>query len=196
MKYNVSLEDVKTINTRENIPDLLNKMQVEYLCEIGVKEGENFRRLLRGTFIKKAVAIDIWQDTGVLSQSDDPELDQLKLDQLYLAMKRLESTDHRVEVIKDFSPQVSNQFSDNYFDFVYIDADHTEAAVYADLNAWWSKVRQGGILAGHDYCEAIVAGTVEFGVIQAVNRFVADNNLELHVDQDLPWRNWFIPKPV
>ena len=43
-------------------------------------------------------------------------------------------------------------FSDASLDFVFIDADHSYAATKADIEAWRSKVRPGGILCGHD-CE-------------------------------------------
>jgi len=41
-------------------------------------------------------------------------------------------------------------YDDASLDFVWIDASHTAPDVLADLNAWWPKVRRGGILAGHD----------------------------------------------
>jgi len=34
-----------------------------------------------------------------------------------------------------------------------------------------------------------------FPKCHAVNRFVAEKNLQLHVDNEMPWRDWFIPKP-
>lgn len=35
-------------------------------------------------------------------------------------------------------------------DFVFIDADHLEGAVRADIKAWYPLVRPGGMLLGHD----------------------------------------------
>lgn len=48
-------------------------------------------------------------------------------------------------------------------DAVFIDADHSEEAVYADITAWAPIVKKGGILAGHDIDER--------GVFAAVTRF-------------------------
>mmetsp|Transcript_16520 Transcript_16520/g.40369 ORF Transcript_16520/g.40369 Transcript_16520/m.40369 type:complete len:306 (+) Transcript_16520:1341-2258(+) len=44
------------------------------------------------------------------------------------------------------------KYPDESFDFVYLDALHTYEAVKAEMFTWWKKVRHGGILAGHDYC--------------------------------------------
>jgi hypothetical protein len=198
MKYTVTIDDLKLINDRRDIPTLLNKMQAETICEIGVKEGHHFNSLISASYLKRAVAIDIWAETGVRSQNDD-SYEQIRLDGLYNTMKALEARDKRVQVIKDFSPGVAAQFANESFDLVYIDADHTEEAVYIDLCAWWDKVRPGGVLSGHDYCDMTLKcpdGTdVVFGVIPAVNRFVSERGLSLHVDNEMPWRDWFIPKP-
>lgn len=42
--------------------------------------------------------------------------------------------------------------ADGYFDFVYLDASHGYEDVKAELPLWWKKLRSGGVLAGHDYC--------------------------------------------
>ena len=36
-------------------------------------------------------------------------------------------------------------------DVLYVDADHREAGVLADLRDWWPHVRSGGLIAGDDY---------------------------------------------
>lgn len=53
---------------------------------------------------------------------------------------------------------------DGSLDFCFIDADHSEAAVLDDIEAWTPKVRDGGWLGGHDYCKAFK------GVMRAVKR--------------------------
>ena len=34
-------------------------------------------------------------------------------------------------------------------DFVYLDARHDFMGVVADIQAWWPKVKVGGVFAGH-----------------------------------------------
>jgi len=43
-------------------------------------------------------------------------------------------------------------FSDGIADLVFIDADHRYKSVKQDIELWWPKVKEGGILCGHD-CE-------------------------------------------
>jgi len=45
----------------------------------------------------------------------------------------------------------STDFSLPFADFVYIDGDHSYEGVTADIEHWMPKIREGGILAGHDF---------------------------------------------
>lgn len=40
------------------------------------------------------------------------------------------------------------------FDLIFLDAMHDYENVKADIGRWWSRVRQGGIIAFHDYGHA------------------------------------------
>lgn len=68
--------------------------------------------------------------------------------------KIVEGTETKVEVIHDFSynKEVYSQFPDGYFDFIYIDGDHSYKGAKGDLINFFPKVRVGGVIAGHDYC--------------------------------------------
>ena len=65
---------------------------------------------------------------------------------------------------------------DESIDYVYIDAAHDYESVKQDLHLWWSKVKKGGVFAGHDYKEPL-----QPGVEQAVNEFIQREGLELNV---------------
>ncbi len=61
------------------------------------------------------------------------------------------------------SAGAATMYGDASLDWVYIDADHHYEAVRRDILAWLPKVKQGGIIAGHDYAEY-----EGFGVVRAV----------------------------
>lgn len=42
-------------------------------------------------------------------------------------------------------------FDDQTVDFVFIDGDHNYEGIKADIPAWLPKVKNGGVIAGHDY---------------------------------------------
>lgn len=46
----------------------------------------------------------------------------------------------------------SKEFNDGGADFVFLDADHRYKHFKKDLEAWYPKVKRGGIICGHD-CE-------------------------------------------
>lgn len=50
--------------------------------------------------------------------------------------------------------------------YIWIDADHTEAAVKQDLHSAWLAIQRPGTIGGHDYCEKDFPG-----VFRAWNEF-------------------------
>jgi hypothetical protein len=56
-----------------------------------------------------------------------------------------------IKFISKTSAEASKDFPDNFFDLVYIDADHSYEAVRKDIQTWISKVKNYGIIAGHDW---------------------------------------------
>jgi Methyltransferase domain len=70
-------------------------------------------------------------------------------------------------------------------DLVYVDANHTFDAVYADICSWWSVVRNGGLFFGDDCTHHYP------GVEQAVRRFCTERGLPFEIAGE----KWIIPKP-
>jgi len=63
----------------------------------------------------------------------------------------------------------NSQIKDGELDAVFVDGDHSYAAVRADLEFWWKKVRVGGQRLGDDYWMPDVA--------RAVNDFANSLNI-------------------
>ena len=77
-------------------------------------------------------------------------------------------------------------FADNSLDFVYIDGLHDFENVKSDIEAWYQKVRIGGILGGHDYTHK--RGGQE--VIKAVDTFF------WRPDKTFPDSSWLVKKEM
>ncbi len=76
-----------------------------------------------------------------------------------------------INVVKGKSVDMSKYYKDNSLDFVFIDADHTYTGVKDDVLNWYPKVKNDGIIAGHDYIKDYN------GVIEAVNDFFGKENV-------------------
>lgn len=83
------------------------------------------------------------------------------------ASDRLSRFGDRVIMIKEESDKSVDKFVDSEFDFIFIDGIHTYEGVISDCRNYYSKVKSGGVFAGHDY------GMIHC-VRQAVNEFAEE----------------------
>lgn len=68
---------------------------------------------------------------------------------------------NNITIHRDYSYNISDNFEDNYFDLIYIDAAHDYDSVKKDIELYLPKCKH--IMAGHDYSSEWP------GVIMAVN---------------------------
>ena len=70
----------------------------------------------------------------------------------------------------------ATMFDDESVDFCFVDASHKAEDVERDIEAWWPKIKSGGVLAGHDWMWKSVRGVVKaFAECHQLN-FVAEDN--------------------
>jgi predicted O-methyltransferase YrrM len=74
------------------------------------------------------------------------------------------------------SSQAVKKFRGQPLDFVYIDGDHGYEAVINDITNYSSKVRPGGIIAGHDYWGRMLDKYLRVG--PAVKLYVKAYNID------------------
>jgi hypothetical protein len=77
-----------------------------------------------------------------------------------------------VTLHRQFSYKAAREFSDRYFDFVYLDGNHEYEHVLQDLCDFAPKIKEDGLLLGHDFFEDKFAKENHYGVIDAVKRFL------------------------
>lgn len=124
----------------------------------------------------KLHCVDHWQGS-----TEHKGYDILKDDGLMLAFrKNIEPVTHIVNVVRKSSTDAAQDFEDRTLDFVFIDASHDYESVKADLAAWYPKVRNGGVFAGHDYIPSFP------GVRQAVQEWRIKENITIR-EQENCW---------
>ena len=121
------------------------------IVEVGSWKGKSASYLaveiLNSTKNIKLYCVDTWKG------SDEHRSDQIIIeDVLYeLFLNNIKTLLNVIRPIRQNSIKASKLFEDNSLDVVFIDADHSYDAVKSDIEAWYPKVKNKGIIAGHDY---------------------------------------------
>ena len=77
------------------------------------------------------------------------------------------------------SVDAMRKFPDRYFDWIYIDADHSYEGARDDLDIAKKKVKTDGLLVLNDYIFWSHRELAPYGVVQAVNEFCLAEDWEL-----------------
>lgn len=123
-------------------PEIMKKSGVENFVEIGIRRGDSFVKHIKGVS-KLAVAVDIWTDTDNPAQNDANYSQKTLNEQYKYFTERVEKIENpEIEVIKDFSVEASKQFDDEFFDWIFIDADHSYEGCKEDMIHWYPKLKK------------------------------------------------------
>jgi len=150
---------------RESIKFARNHLdEINTIVEVGVGAGHHARTMLEHLNPKRFYLVDgFWRcfDSFKDYNSTPGEINALH-DLCYRLCENTLSRDHRYRFICSESILACNEVP-NQLDLVYIDANHLEHAVYADIQAWYPKIRKGGILCGHDwYADGVKKAVLHF----------------------------------
>lgn len=123
--------------------------------EVGVFTGELSKRLL-GRPDLTLYMVDSWveheKDSQYALTDYHGKLSQDYQESLYNHTSNVTVfAGERARIIRKDSVIAAGDFEDQSLDFVFIDADHNYEAVKKDIEAWLPKVKDGGIISGHDY---------------------------------------------
>ena len=133
------------------------------MIEIGSYMGESAQMFASsGLFRGEILCIDPW-DLG-----DEPHWEEDKdwrfvENEFYHNMrfwpKGSKADWCNIKVIKSKSQDCHELVLDRYYDFIYIDGDHSYEAVKRDIELYLPKLKKGGLIAGHDYDEKAFGDT-------------------------------------
>lgn len=153
------------------------------VVEVGVWRGEMAGKLLASGKLGRLHLVDPWR-RGVPgtswwnSSSRMPRLPQSRYDKSYRNVRRIVKAYRGGVIHRLESLDAARIFDDGSVDLVFLDADHSEGGLLSDIDAWESKVKEGGWIGGHDY------GDPRFpGVKAAVDRRFPD----AEIGNDYTW---------
>lgn len=187
------VEDLRAVeikNKRRVWRYFMEKYNCQKIAEVGVFEGFNFNLMIEHS-PEVAVGVDMWIDDGVVARNDCGYPQEI-LNGMYNSV--LESIKDKpfARIMRMYTVDAAKFFPDEYFDLVYVDADHSYQGCKEDLEAWWPKVKKGGFFTGDDYTRNRAKYTgVVFGVIEAVQEFSTNVNLPVY---ELTRHGWAIQK--
>lgn len=126
----------------EVLVDLIQRHGWTRGAELGVEAGKTFLYLLRNVPTLSLVGVDKWR--GSAKGRDRAHL-------FNLLRHEVAKRKGRAQLIREFTVDAARLVPPRSLDFVFIDADHSEDAVRADIRNWAPCVRPGGWITGHDY---------------------------------------------
>lgn len=155
------LQNCKLISCRENLLEKMVKNGV--YAEVGVAEGYFSSKIMEICAPKKLYMIEYGEDYCIeLKKKFNKEI-----------------SEGVVEVLQGDSVDMLKTLEDKSLDFVYLDATHDYEHPKAELNICKNKVKNNGYIMGHDYTRFSMWEGEQYGVIEAVNEFMINNQYEM-----------------
>jgi hypothetical protein len=185
------------LSDRLVLPHLLNYLRLTGEgCEVGVFKASYSSILLEAWEGKRLYSIDPYRTFAEATYLDQSNIAQEEFERVYAqAQEILRPYQDRSQIVRKTSVEAAADFSDGSLDFVYLDGNHSYEAVHEDIEAWFPKIREGGVLAGHDYVEDGISAHGDFGVRKAVAEFSAKHRINIYQTAE-PFPSWISQKPA
>jgi glycosyltransferase involved in cell wall biosynthesis len=156
-------DDCGGVNRLFGLKDLIdeNVNKNDVICEVGSFEGVSSE--LFSIYCKELYCVDYWD----IKEDVNIPIAEERFNNMIKKHKNIKK-------IKKSSEEAVKDFENEYFDLVYIDASHEYEDVKKDILNWSPKIKNGGILSGHDY-------NMDF-VKKAVNEFFPKSSIKIYRD--------------
>lgn len=153
------------------VPPIIRKINAKVIVEVGSWLGASSRILAEAMPSDGVmICVDHWLGSAEHHVTHKGGF----LDVLF--PKFLSNTIHKEYTNKILPLRISSLDAANILniqpDLIYLDASHETDAVYADLVAWWPKLRDGGVFCGDDWMWPSVR--------DAVYRFAKENGISVN----------------
>lgn len=86
--------------------------------------------------------------------------------------------DSHSTIHKGTTKDIASNFDNAYFDFIFVDADHTFEGALSDIELWYPKLKYSGTMAGHDWL---------WGVNEPVTKYAKEHDLKINALGSIWW---------
>lgn len=173
------------LTTREGLVQFLPNGGIG--AEIGVAQGNFSKVLLDRAAPRELHLIDPWshQESDIIGGGDllarvardpdaylHPPAPSRQGEEMFRSVQERFSSDPRVRLHRRFSYRIAPTFPASFFDFIYVDGNHTYEFVLRDLLDFAPRMKPGGLILGHDFFHNGFADRENYGVMPAVQTFL------------------------
>lgn len=132
------------------------------ILEVGSWRGRSTNAILQGATETEGhvTAVDTWQGS---QDKRDMTNWMVKEADIFGEFQKNTAKYNNLTIHRGKSVESAPSFKDKSFDMIFIDAGHTKHEVMDDINAWLPKVKEDGLICGHDYVNSWM------GVVDAVD---------------------------
>ena len=161
------IQNHKLLLDRNSLLEVLPKKGI--VAELGVDEGLFSENIIKLNNPSKLYLIDTWETERYNQEK------YIKTHSKFLT----EIKEGKIEILRESSLMAWKHFPNHYFDFVYIDTDHSYETTLQELIFWKDKIKINGFLTGHDFIQGNWNSVIKYGVIEAVYEFCVKYNWQL-----------------
>ncbi len=149
------------------------------VAEVGVGFGDFSNEILKMLEPESFVAIDLF-NVSPNGKWGEP-LTKTKLSHKEYFEKQVASNlgQTHLEIMTGNSWECLAQVSDDFLDYIYIDADHKYSSVKKDLSTASQKVKVGGIIQCNDFTHFDAHNLVSYGVPRAVFELLEQGKFQM-----------------
>ena len=127
-------------------PDPEQQTRAMRMAEIGIEKGSTFVHMLRTQKLGLIVGVDNY------NMPEKPQAFNDELEGMYQNLTQvLAENNFAGMLVRKSSEEAFLDFPEGFFDIVFVDALHDFNNVKKDIVMWRSRIRSGGIIAGHDF---------------------------------------------
>jgi predicted O-methyltransferase YrrM len=188
--------DKKSFYQVEGLKELIKflkfkKANLSRSLEVGSYCGESASIFLSEPSVKYLYCIDTWDYYPEVTLSSMPFLEKKDLK----IVKKIFYENLKEHILSGRCIPIENTSQNAYktinilFDFIYIDGAHDYDNVLSDLKRWYSKLKVGGFMSGHDY--NFDRNSSFYSSTEAIHDFIKSiskySTIEFHTFKDGSW---------